>query len=281
MIDLSGRVTVVTGAASGIGRAIALTLARAGADIVVGDLREDPREGGESTVAAVRGLGRRAEFVGCDVADSASVAGLMRAAVDALGSLDVLVNNAGILVEGSILETTDESWRRQMAVNLDGTFFGCREGIRTMLECGRGGKVVNISSISGFRGNPGFAAYCASKGAIVNLTRQLGLDYARQGINVNAVAPGFVETQMTGLYGPDIRGALERQTPRGCWARPQDVANAVLYLSSPLSDHVCGENLVVDGGWLIGTPVELEGDATADGASAASAQSRQQGTGVR
>ncbi len=256
MIDLSDRVAVVTGASSGIGRAIGLTLARAGAHVVVGDLREDPREGGESTVEAVRALGRRAEFVSCDVTDSASVAALMSAAVDALGDLDILVNNAGILVEGTVLETTDESWRRQLSVNADGTFFGCREAIRTMLDRGHGGKIVNISSISGFRGSPGFAAYCASKGAIVNLTRQIGLDYAGQGINVNAVAPGFVETQMTAIYDADIRATLEGQTPRGRWARPEDVANAVLFLASPLSDHVCGENLVVDGGWLIGTPVQ-------------------------
>ncbi len=263
IVDLTGRVAVVTGAASGIGRAIALTLARAGADVVVGDLREDPREGGSSTVDAVRALGRRAEFAVCDVTDSAAVAALMRAAIERLGSLDIAVNNAGVLIEGDALQTSDEQWRRQFAVNVDGTFYGCREAIRAMVEGGRGGKVINIASISGFRGNPGFAAYCASKGAIVNLTRQLGLDYAGHGINVNAVAPGFVETQMTAIYDADVRGALERQTPRGRWAAPQDIANAVLFLASGLSDHVCGENVVVDGGWLVGTPVEIEEVAAA------------------
>ncbi len=257
MIDLQGKVAVVTGGSSGIGRSIALTLAQAGADVCVADLREEAREGGETTGEAVRALGRRAAFARCDVTDSASVAAALDAAIAELGGLDIMVNNAGILVEGSALDTTDEMWRRQLAVNVDGVFFGSREAIRRMLARGGRGKVVNISSISGFRGNPGFAAYCASKGAVVNLTRQLGLDYAGQGINVNAVAPGFVTTEMTAIYGQDIRDALAGQTPRGQWATAQDVANAVLFLASPLADHVCGENVVVDGGWLVGTPVVL------------------------
>lgn len=257
MINLDGRVSVVTGGASGIGKMIALTLARAGSNVVVGDLREEPRESGETTVEAVRSLGQDASFVECDVTDSASVAELMKSAVDNFGSLDIVINNAGILVEGTVVETTDEMWRRQMAVNLDGVFFSCRQAIKMMLEAGRGGKIVNITSISGFRGNPGFAAYCASKGATVNLTRQLALDYAAHGININAVAPGFATTEMTAIYDDEIREALSAQTPRGVWASPQDIANSVLFLASPLSDHICGENVVVDGGWLIGTPVGI------------------------
>jgi NAD(P)-dependent dehydrogenase (short-subunit alcohol dehydrogenase family) len=236
---------------------IALTLARAGSNVVVGDLREEPREGGEATVQAVHGLGRDAVFVRCDVTDSTSVAELMMATVDNFGSLHIVVNNAGILVEGSVVETTDEMWRRQMAVNVDGAFFCCREAIKIMLGAGRGGKIVNITSISGFRGNPGFAAYCASKGAVVNLTRQLGLDCAAHGINVNAVAPGFVTTEMTAIYDEAVHNVLAGLTPRGVWASPQDVANCIAFLASPLSDHICGENIVVDGGWLIGTPVEV------------------------
>jgi 3-oxoacyl-[acyl-carrier protein] reductase/meso-butanediol dehydrogenase/(S,S)-butanediol dehydrogenase/diacetyl reductase len=126
-----------------------------------------------------------------------------------------------------------------------------------MLHQGRGGKIVNVPSISGFRGNPGFAAYCASKGAVVNFTRQVSVDYSSAGINVNSVAPGFVTTQMTALYDNDVQDALKGQTPRGQWADPQDIANTVLFLSSDLSDHICGETIVVDGGWLVGTPVVL------------------------
>jgi NAD(P)-dependent dehydrogenase (short-subunit alcohol dehydrogenase family) len=264
MIDLGDRVAVITGGASGIGRAVTSTLARAGAKVVVADRREAPREGGQTAVASVRAEGGAAEFFNCDVTDSESVSALMDWTVEHLGALDILVNSAGVLVDGSALETSDELWRTQMGVNVDGTFYGCREAIRVMLARDRGGKIVNITSISGFRGNPGFAAYCASKGAVVNLTRQLGLDYARHGINVNAVAPGFVETQMTALYDADMRAALEAQTPRGRWARPDDIANAVAFLASHLSDHVCGENLVVDGGWLVGTPVQAQRRAGAN-----------------
>ena len=255
MIDLTGRVAVVTGASSGIGRAVATTLAGAGADVVVGDVREEPREGGTPTAVEVAALGRRAVFHECDVTDSESVAGLIARAVDELGGLDIVVNNAGLLVEGGVVETTDEMLARQLAVNVNGVFFTCREAIRTMLDRGTGGKIINLSSISGFRGNPGFAAYCTSKGAVVNLTRQLAVDYAPFGINVNGVAPGFIGTEMTAIYGPEIRAALTAQTPRGRWGTPQDVANCVLFLASPLADHVCGDTIVVDGGWLVGTPV--------------------------
>ncbi|MGB6049414.1 MAG: SDR family oxidoreductase, partial [Rhodococcus sp. (in: high G+C Gram-positive bacteria)] len=154
-----------------------------------------------------------------------------------------------------VLETTDEAWRSMFAVNVDGTFFCTRAAIRHMVEAGKGGKVVNVASISGLRANPGFAGYCAAKGAMVNFTRQVGIDYAPLGINVNGVAPGFVETDMTAIYDASIRGALEAQTPNGKWADPQHIADTVLFLSSALSDHICGEMVAVDGGWLVGTPV--------------------------
>lgn len=257
MIDLSGRNALVTGGSSGIGRAIALTLAQAGADIAIGDLTDQPREGGPTTVEDVHAVGRRGVHLQLDVTDPAAVQATVERTVEELGSLDILVNNAGVLVSGDVTETDDEAWRRQFAVNVDGTFHCLRAGIAQMTKQGHGGKVVNISSISGFRGNPGFAAYCASKGAIVNLTRQVALDYVAQGINVNSVAPGFVTTEMTALYDDATKNALTGQTPRGKWATPQDIANAVLFLASPLADHVVGENLLVDGGWTIGTPVEL------------------------
>jgi NAD(P)-dependent dehydrogenase (short-subunit alcohol dehydrogenase family) len=130
-----------------------------------------------------------------------------------------------------------------------------RSAITAMLAAGRGGKIVNITSISGLRANPGFAAYCASKAALVNLTRQAGIDYATAGINVNAVAPGFVETDMTSLYDAPIRRALEGQTPNGRWATAEQIADTVLFLASSMSDHIVGEIIAVDGGWLVGTPV--------------------------
>lgn len=257
MIDLTGKTALVTGGSSGIGRAIAVTLAKAGAKIAIGDLTDQPREGGTTTVQEVEAAGGSALYVELDVTDPAAVDAAIERTVEALGSLDILVNNAGVLVSGSVTDTDEETWRTQFAVNVDGTFHCLRSGIAQMRRQGHGGKVVNISSISGFRGNPGFAAYCASKGAIVNLTRQVALDYAAEGINVNSVAPGFVTTEMTALYDDATRAALTAQTPRATWATPQDIANAVLFLASSLSDHIVGENLLVDGGWTIGTPVEL------------------------
>lgn len=257
MIDLRDKSAVVTGGSSGIGRAIAETLATAGAHVCVADINETAREGGESTVERIVARGGSAEFVTLDVTVSTDVALVFAELDERLKGLDILVNNAGVLREGSVADTDDEAWRTQFSVNVDGTFHCTREMVRALLARQRPGKIVNISSISGFRGNPGFAAYCASKGAIVNFTRQVALDYAAQGINVNAVAPGFVTTQMTALYDQATRDALAAQTPRGKWASPQDIANAVLFLSSPLAEHICGENILVDGGWAIGTPVDV------------------------
>ena len=160
-----------------------------------------------------------------------------------------------MLYAGSVTETTDEVWREQFRVNVDGTFYCMRAALRAMLAAGRGGKIVNVASISGLRANPGFAAYCSSKAALVNLTRQAGIDYAADGININAVAPGFVETDMTALYDAPVRRALEAQTPNGRWATAEQIAHTVAYLASPLADHVVGEVVAVDGGWLVGTPV--------------------------
>lgn len=257
MIDFTGKVALVTGGSSGIGRAIALTLAKGGATVVNADLTEQAREGGDTTVELITAAGGTASYVSLDVTDPAQVDEAVAHCVETRGSLDILVNNAGVLTSGAAIDTDDETWRKQFAVNVDGTFYCTRAAIRQMLAQGKGGKVVNISSISGFRGNPGFAAYCASKGAIVNFTRQVALDHAKDGINVNSVAPGFVTTEMTALYDQATKDALTGQTPRGTWATAQNIADAVAFLASSMADHIVGENLLVDGGWTVGTPVVL------------------------
>ncbi|MCK8615131.1 SDR family NAD(P)-dependent oxidoreductase [Gordonia sp. C13] len=256
MIDLTGKTAVVTGGSRGIGRASALRLAEAGASVIIGD-RSDFKAGDESCSAEIRRAGGTAESRELDVADSAAVDRVF-GEIAAEHGIDILVNNAGVLFAGSATETTDEMWRQQFAVNVDGTFFCTRAALRAMLNAGNGGKIVNVASISGLRANPGFAAYCASKAAMVNFTRQAGIDYAADGINVNGVAPGFVETDMTSLYSPEIRAALEGQTPNGRWATSEQIADSVLFLASPLSDHICGEILTVDGGWMVGTPVVVQ-----------------------
>jgi 3-oxoacyl-[acyl-carrier protein] reductase/meso-butanediol dehydrogenase/(S,S)-butanediol dehydrogenase/diacetyl reductase len=254
MIDLTGTCAIVTGGSRGIGRATAMTLAEAGCRVVIADRSDALRQDGQSTSDLIKEHGGLAESVLLDVSSSAEVDAVF-SDVAATHGLDIVVNNAGILSAGSVLETSDEMWRTIFSVNMDGTFFCTRAGIREMTAVGRGGKIINIASISGLRANPGFAAYCAAKGAIVNFTRQVGIDYAAHGINVNGVAPGFVETDMTAIYDGPIRDALEGQTPKGQWATPQHIADSVLFLASSLSDHICGEILAVDGGWLVGTPV--------------------------
>ncbi len=256
MIDLTGKTAVVTGGSRGIGRASALRLAEAGASVTICD-RSDFKAGDESCSAEIRRAGGTAESRELDVADSAAVDRVF-GEIAAEHGIDILVNNAGVLFAGSATETTDEMWRQQFAVNVDGTFFCTRAALRAMLNAGNGGKIVNVASISGLRANPGFAAYCASKAAMVNFTRQAGIDYAADRINVNGVAPGFVETDMTSLYSPEIRAALEGQTPNGRWATSEQIADSVLFLASPLSDHICGEILTVDGGWMVGTPVVVQ-----------------------
>ena len=254
MIDLSGKTAVVTGGSRGIGRAVATTLAAAGARVVIADRSDALRTDGNSTSDIITAAGGAAESVLLDISDSQQVDAVFGDIATRFG-IDILVNNAGVLSAGTVLETTDEAWRSMFAVNVDGTFFCTRAAIRHMVDAGKGGKVVNVASISGLRANPGFAGYCAAKGAVVNFTRQVGIDYAPLGINVNGVAPGFVETDMTAIYDASIRGALEAQTPNGKWADPQHIADTVLFLSSALSDHICGEMVAVDGGWLVGTPV--------------------------
>lgn len=254
MIDLTGKTAVVTGGSRGIGRAVATTLAAAGARVVIADRSDVLRTDGASTSDIITAAGGIAESVLLDIADSGQVDAVFGAVATRFG-IDILVNNAGVLSAGTVLETSNEAWRSMFAVNVDGTFFCTRAAIRHMVDAGKGGKVVNVASISGLRANPGFAGYCAAKGAMVNFTRQVGIDYAPLGINVNGVAPGFVETDMTAIYDASIRGALEAQTPNGKWADPQHIADTVLFLSSTLSDHICGEIIAVDGGWLVGTPV--------------------------
>jgi NAD(P)-dependent dehydrogenase (short-subunit alcohol dehydrogenase family) len=254
MIDLSGKTAIITGGSRGIGRATAITLATAGARIVIADRSDHQRTDGESTSEVIRRLGGQSESRYLDVSDSTSVDAVFGSVAELYG-IDILVNNAGILLSGSVADTTDEMWRRLFSVNVDGTFYCTRAAVRDMVAAGNGGKIVNIASISGLRANPGFAAYCSSKAAIVNFTRQAGIDYAPLGINVNGVAPGFVDTEMTSIYDASIRRSLEGQTPNGKWASSEEIANTVLFLSSGLSDHICGEIIAVDGGWLVGTPV--------------------------
>ncbi len=250
---LSGRTAVVTGGASGLGRAIALRFAAEGAFVVVGDLRRDPRERGTPTEEL---LGERGLFLEADASRWEGVDRLVAAALERGGRLDVMVNNAGIAGRYSkpLLETDEADWDAIMAVNLRGVFLGCKRAVAAMLEqepIGEvRGRVINISSQHGMIGPPGHVAYAASKGGVVNLTRQIAVDYGPRGVLVNAVAPGKILTGSPEQQNPETLAYSHARTPFHRLGRPDDVAGAALFLASDDCGYVSGVNLLVDGGWM-------------------------------
>ncbi len=251
---LQDDVAVVTGGASGIGRAIALLFAREGATVAVADLQRESRLDEETpdTVAAIERAGGTGLFVETDVSESGPVQRMVATVLDAFGRINILVNSAGIFVRNPITEVTDEEWASVLDVNLGGYFRTCRTVLPHMLKQGEG-RIVNISSIHGIRGTGAATTYCASKGAIENLTRQLAVEYAPHNIRVNAVAPGTIRTAMClpFLNTPELRAEYELRTLVPRLGVPEDVAYAALFLASRESGYVVGHSLVVDGGWTI------------------------------
>lgn len=247
--DLTGSVAVITGAGSGLGKAIAKALARHGADVAVTELPGKTALA-EETVGELLALGRRAQAIPLDVTDLVSIDALVPAVVGSLGRLDILVNNAGLNIQRQALEVTEEDWDRVLDVNLKGLFF-CSQAVgRHMIEHG-GGRIVNIASQMGLVGYWRRAAYCSSKAGVVNLTRVLAIEWAKYGINVNAIAPTFVLTPLTApmFEDADFKADVLARIPLGRLADPDDVANAAVYLASPAAKMVTGQTLAVDGGW--------------------------------
>lgn len=247
---LPEKTAVVTGASSGIGRAIARTFSENGADVVVADVREEPREGGTPTHELIEDeTDASATYIECDVA-SADDLGTAFDAADEFGGVDVLVNNAGVFRPEEFLEVTPDEYEQLMDVNAKGAFFGSQLAARRMIENG-GGCIVNVSSIAGLLGNGSYVSYCVSKGALRMLTYALAHRLGPEGIRVNVIHPGGVETAMMedAHMGPE---ALERFThaiPSRRIGEPDDIAGAALFLASDLSSYVNGESLVVDGGY--------------------------------
>lgn len=262
---LESKVAIVTGAASGIGRAIARRFAAEGAVVVIADVIEAPREGGTPTLEQMAEAGGRAEFVETDVASWAAVDALVSDVVARHGRLDVMVNNAAISDGKRLTETEEADWDRVIGVNLKGVFFGCKRAVQQMLtqeplaeeadaetpEAGVRGRIINISSQHGMIAAPRDFAYGVGKGGVVYMTRQIAADYAEQGIVCNAVAPGKI---ITGQPGRAVESwALDYargRTPMPRLGRPDDVAGAALYLASAEARYVTGINLLVDGGWM-------------------------------
>ena len=252
---LAGRHALITGAGGGIGAAIALALAGEGANLTL----------------AARQLGRLeavAEEVGgaftieMDVRHESSVESGFRAAADRFGPVDILVNAAGLASSAPLRRTSSEAWRDQIAVNLEGVFLCCRQAVGPMIDAGYG-RIVNVASTAGLRGYRYVASYCAAKHGVIGLTRALALETAEAGVTVNAVCPGYTETPMleetianivakTGRSAENARAALLEATPRGTFARPVDVANAVAWLCLPGAEAITGQAIAVDGGELAG-----------------------------
>jgi glucose 1-dehydrogenase len=254
---VKARSAIVTGAASGIGRAIAIRLAADGFDVVVGDVRRTPITGGEPTEDVIRATGGSAVHVDADVARPSDCDGLVETAVTRRGSLDLLVNNAVLAGPHSkpLLETEEEDWDAMMAVNLRGPFLLCRAAVRQMLTqdpVGEvRGRIVNITSQHGMVGAPGHFAYSVGKGGLVQMTRQIAVEHGREGILCNAVAPGKIVTGTPGDLSAGEAGLayVQSRTPFARLGRPDDVAAAVAFLAEEAS-YVSGINLLVDGGWM-------------------------------
>jgi NAD(P)-dependent dehydrogenase (short-subunit alcohol dehydrogenase family) len=249
---LAEKTAVVTGATSGIGREVALQYAEEGANVVIGDVRREPYLGETPTAEVITDRGGDARFVETDVTDDDAVDAMVEAAVDEYGSIDVLVNSAGILDEGRVHETSLEDWRTLMSINLDGVFHGSKAALARMVDQADGGNIVNISSISGEIGRQHAPAYCASKGAVTMLTRQNAIDYGPEGIRVNAVGPGGTLTSMVEeTMSEERRSYLEGQTPMRRLAQPEEMADAATFLASDMASYVNGHVLIVDGGFSI------------------------------
>jgi NAD(P)-dependent dehydrogenase (short-subunit alcohol dehydrogenase family) len=246
---LSGKVVLVTGGASGIGRATAFAFARDGARVVMGDVDV---AGCESAVAAIKENGGEASYVRTDVTKSADIQALVAKAVSEYGGLDCAFNNAGLVGSvAGIVDTTEEEWNRVVATNLTGVWLCMKYEIPAMLKRG-GGAIVNNGSVTGLVGVPGPVGNVATKHAVSGLTKSAALQYATQGIRVNAIAPGHVRTalskQLVALH-PDAEAAMLAAVPQGRWCEPEEIAEAVVFLCSPRASHVTGHVMAIDGGW--------------------------------
>jgi 3-oxoacyl-[acyl-carrier protein] reductase len=248
MIDLTGKSAVVTGGSRGIGRAIALRLAAQGADVAF-SYRGNEAAATE-TVAAIEALGRRALAVQADVSQPESADALIKAALEAFGKVDILVNNAGVTRDDLIMRMSLEDWRTVLETNLFGAFYAIKAVTRPMLKA-RAGRIINITSVSGQAGQTGQANYSSAKAGLIGLTKATARELASRGITCNAVAPGFVLTELTKDLAQEWQDRITAQTPLGRFGTPEEIANAVAFLASDEAAFITGQILGVDGGLVM------------------------------
>jgi 3-oxoacyl-[acyl-carrier protein] reductase len=249
MSKLKGKVALVTGSAQGIGKAIAIALAKAGADVVISDIN---LELAQATSKEIEALGVRSLAIKMNVADPEESEKVIKDIAAQMGKLDILVNNAGITKDTLLIRMTAEQWKAVIDINLTGVF-NCTKAAATIMMKQRYGKIVNIASIVGEMGNAGQANYSASKGGVIALTKTVARELASRSVLVNAVAPGFIQTAMTDKLSEEVKKAMLAQVPLAKMGSPEDVAQAVLFLSSSESDYITGQVINVNGGMLMNT----------------------------
>jgi 3-oxoacyl-[acyl-carrier protein] reductase len=247
-LKLEGKNAIVTGASRGIGREIALELARQGANVAVNYAGSEQRAA--EVVNEIKALGREAFAVQADVSDGDSVTAMMKQVVDQFGSLDILVNNAGITRDNLLMRMKEDDWDAVINTNLKGVFL-CTKAVTRQMMKQRNGRIVNISSIVGVSGNPGQANYVAAKAGVIGLTKTSAKELASRGITVNAVAPGFITTDMTDKLTEDLKSEMLKQIPLARLGDPQDIAKVVVFLASEDSRYMTGQTLHVDGGMVM------------------------------
>lgn len=245
-MKLVHEVAIVTGAARGIGRAIALALSAEGASVLLSDVSEAVHE----TAAEIRGLGRQAGSIVGNVTKEADCEAMVNEAIKEFGKLDILVNNAGITKDNLLLRMSEADWDAVLTINLKGTFLCTKAAIKPMMKQ-RSGKIINIASVIGQMGNAGQANYSASKGGVIAFTKTMAKELGSRNIRVNAIAPGFIESKMTEVLTDDAKEKLTKAIPLGFLGKPEYVANAVVFLASPDSCYTTGHVLNVDGGMVM------------------------------
>lgn len=242
---LENKVALVTGASRGIGRQIAISLAKEGAQVIVNYNGSAAKA--EEVVNIITEAGGRAEAVQCNVSEYAKAEELMKYIIGKYGRVDILVNNAGITRDNLLMKMTEEEFDAVIDINLKGTFNCIKHLSRQMLKQ-KGGRIINISSVSGVMGNAGQANYCASKAGVIGLTKSVARELASRGITCNAVAPGFIETEMTDVLADSVKEAMNAQIPMKCFGNTEDIAGTVVFLASDAARYITGQVINVDGG---------------------------------